>query len=74
MKIRCGVKVNGERRMVRRDCNCDCPFYGECLKELGIRKPKTEFMELDPTDEELEAGAGHLNEKGEIKIWKKVKI
>lgn len=67
--IRCGLKVNGERMLIFNQCkeNC-CEWWGECNYQLG-KKISDKWEEVDPTEEELELGLGHLSEG--IKIWKK---
>lgn len=70
--MRCSPIKEGIRQAGSARCDERCPFWSECLGELKIKEPEHEYVEFDPTPRELEAGLGHLNEKGHIKVWKKV--
>lgn len=71
--IRCApLDSEGIRQIGAARCDERCPFWDRCLGELKVKEPQHDFVEFDPTPHELTLGFGHLNEVGEIKVWKKI--
>lgn len=70
MTISCSPKgTDGKRRSVNNSCSEKCPFWKQCLEEIGIESIPNHFIEKEPNKYELEDGIFHVDYKGLKKVW-----
>jgi hypothetical protein len=70
MRILCGPKgQDGKREGVSNSCSEKCPFWNQCLEEIGMQELPNHFIEETPNKYELEDGIFHVDYKGLKKVW-----
>jgi len=70
MRVTCGPKgQDGKRKGVNNSCCEKCPFWSECLEEVGVSSVPNKFVEQIPNKYEIEDGIFHLDYRGLKKVW-----